>query len=317
MAGRVDADIEKILPLLPLRDAANLTPQRARDELTALANSRTDVPLPQPAAVADKTIRGAAGPIAARVYRPAKTPAATVVSFHGGGWVAGDINTDDRNARTLAIELEAVVLSVEYRRPPETAFPGTFDDCLAATRWAAENISELGGDADRLAVAGNSAGGNLAAAVALACRDHGPRLAAQFLIYPATDLAGGYASETENAKYPSRVQNAEGYFLTSAAMRWFAGQYVPRSADALDPRASPMLSRDLKGLPSAVICTAEFDPLRDEGEAYAKALRQAGVHVSYFREPGMIHGYFSMGAASPAAAEAGRKARAAFKTIVG
>jgi acetyl esterase len=122
MSGRVDAEIEKILPLVPLKDAANLTPQRAREELTALADSRKDLPLPQPAAVADITIRSAVGPIAARVYRPAKMPAATVVSFHGGGWVAGDINTDDRNARTLAIELEALVLSVDYRRPPETAF---------------------------------------------------------------------------------------------------------------------------------------------------------------------------------------------------
>jgi acetyl esterase len=317
MPGRVDADIEKILPLLPLKDAANLTPQRARDELTALANSRKDLPLPQPAAVAEMVIGGAAGPIGARLYRPAKMPAATVVFFHGGGWVAGDINTHDRNARMLAIELEAVVVSVDYRRPPETAFPGTFDDCLAATKWAAANIAKLGGDGKRLAVAGDSAGGNLAAAVAIACRDQALRLAGQFLIYPATDLAGGYASHSENAKYPSRTQNAEGYFLTSDAMRWFAGQYVPRPADARDPRASPKLSPDLKGLPPAVICTAEFDPLRDEGEAYAEALKQAGVRVAYFREPGMVHGYFSMGAASPAAAEAGRRARAAFKAMVG
>ena len=317
MPGRVDAEIEKILPLLPLKDAANLTPERARQELTTLAESRKDLPLPQPAAVTETVIAGATGPRAARVYRPDKKPAATVVFFHGGGWVAGDLNTHDRNARTLAIELEAVVLSVEYRRPPETPFPGTFDDCLAATRWAAEHIGELGGDGHRLAVAGDSAGGNLAAAVALACRDQGPRLAGQFLIYPATDLAGGYASPAENAKYPSRAQNAEGYFLTTAAMRWFAGQYVPKSADALDPRASPMLSRDLKGLPPAVICTAEFDPLRDEGEAYAKALEQAGVRVAYFREPGMVHGYFSMGASSAAAAEAGRRARAAFKAMLG
>jgi acetyl esterase len=223
-------------------------------------------------------------------------PAATVVSFHGGGWVAGDINTHDRNGRTLAIQLEAVVLSVDYRRPPETAFPGTFDDCLAATRWAAENIAELGGEGNRLAVAGDSAGGNLAAAVALACRDQGPRLAGQFLIYPATDLAGGYASPTENAKYPSRVQNAEGYFLTSEAMRWFAGQYVSRSADAMDPRASPMLSRDLKGLPPAVICTAEFDPLRDEGEAYARKLKEAGVQVDAVRYNGTIHDFVLLNA---------------------
>src|SRR5262245_2318188 len=317
MPGRVDAEIEKILPLLPLKDAANLTPHRARQELTALAESRKDLPLPQPAAVTDTVIAGATGRIAARVYRPAKKPAATVVSFHGGGWVAGDVNTHDRNARTLAIELEAVVLSVDYRRPPETLFPGTFDDCLAATRWAAENTGELGGDGHRLAVAGDSAGGNLAAAVALACRDQGLRLAGQFLIYPATDLAGGYAAPAENAKYPSRTQNAEGYFLTTAAMCWFAGQYVPKPADALDPRASPMLNRDLKGLPPAVICTAEFDPLRDEGEAYASAMQQAGVRVAYFREPGMVHGYFTMGAASAAAAEAGRRARAAFNAMLG
>ena len=316
MPGRVDADIEKILPLLPLKDAANLTPRRAREELKALAESRKDLPLPQPASVADLTIAGSAGPMAARVYRPGKMPAATVVFFHGGGWVAGDIDTHDRNARTLAIELEAVVLSVDYRRPPETPFPGTFDDCLAATRWAAQNIADLGGDGGRLAVAGDSAGGNLAAAVALACRDHGPQLVGQFLIYPATDLAGGYASPAENAKYPSRAQNAEGYFLTTEAMRWFAGQYVPRSADAIDPRACPLRAGDLKGLPPAVICTAELDPLRDEGEAYAKALEQAGVRVVYLREPGMVHGYFSMGAVSPAAAEAGRRARAAFKSML-
>jgi acetyl esterase/lipase len=317
MPGRLDAEIEKILPLLPLKDAANLTTGRAREELTALAESRKDLPLPEPAVVADTVIAGSAGRIAARVYHPAKKPAPTVVFFHGGGWVAGDINTHDRNARTLAIELDAVVLSVDYRRPPETQFPGTFDDCLAATRWAAENIGELGGDGHRLAVAGDSAGGNLAAAVALACRNQGPRLAGQFLIYPATDLVGGYASPAENAKYPSRAQNSEGYFLTTSAMRFFAGQYVPKSADTLDPRASPILSRDLKGLPPAVICTAEFDPLRDEGEAYAKALEQAGVRVVYFREPGMVHGYFSMGAASAAAAEAGLRARAAFKAMLG
>jgi acetyl esterase len=151
-----------------------------------------------------------------------------------------------------------------------------------------------------LAVAGDSAGGNLAAAVALACRDDGPRLAGQLLIYPAIDLGSGYGSATENAKYPSRAQNAEGYFLTTAAMRWFAGQYAPKSSDALDRRASPIRTAAPKGLPPAVICTAEFDLLRDEGEAYAEALQKGGVPVSYFREPGMVHGYFSMGAASPA-----------------
>ena len=316
MERRVDPDIAKILPLLPLKDAANLTPKRARDELVALADSRKDVPLPQPAAVADLIIPSPAGSIAARMYRPAKNPAPTVVFFHGGGWVAGDLYTHDRLARTLAIELNAVVLSVGYRRPPETRFPGTFEDCLTATRWAAKSIEELGGDAARLAVAGDSAGGNLAAAVAQACRDGGPRLAAQLLIYPVMDLVGTYGAETENAKYPSRSENADGYFLTTDAMRFFAGQYTPDPKSAMDPRASPLRATSLEGLPPAVVCTAEYDPLRDEGEAYAKALTRAGVRVAYCREPGMVHGYFSMGAASAAADAARRRACAEFKTML-
>ena len=168
----------------------------------------------------------------------------------------------------------------------------------------------------RLAVAGDSAGGNLAAAVAQACRDGGPRLAAQFLVYPATDLLGRYGVAAENARYPSRQENAEGYFLTGDAMRFFAGHYLPRPQDGEDPRASPLRSDTLAGVARAVICTAEFDPLRDEGEAYADALKRAGVEVAYFREPGMVHGYFGMGAASAAAEAARQRATAAFKAMV-
>jgi acetyl esterase/lipase len=317
MPSRVDPDLEKILPLLPLRDAATLTPKRAREELVALAESRKDVPLPELATVKDITVDGAAGPIAARLHATGSTPSATVVYFHGGGWVAGDLFTHERQARTLALELGAVVVSVDYRRPPETPFPGAFEDCLAATKWAAANLDKLGGDPVRLAVAGDSAGGNLAAAVAQASRNGGPRLAAQLLIYPAVDLAGNYGVAAENAKFPSRQENAEGYFLTGDAMRWFAGQYLPRLKDSEDPRASPLRSADLGGLPRAVICTAEFDPLRDEGEAYADALKRAGVEVAYFREPGMVHGYFGMGAASPAADAARQRATVAFKAMLG
>jgi acetyl esterase len=313
MERGVDPGIERILPLLPLKDAAGLTPRRAREELVALADSRKDVPLPQCAAVTDIVIPGSAGAIAGRVYRPAQMPGATVVYFHGGGWVAGDLYTHDRQARTLSIELEAVVVSVDYRRPPECPFPGPFVDCLTATKWVADNIAEFGGDAARIGVAGDSAGGNLAAAVALACGDGWPRLAGQFLIYPAVDLVGRYQSEIENAKYPSRNKNAEGYFLTTAAMRFFASQYIPDERDAADPRASPLRATDLKGVAPAVICTAQFDPLRDEGEAYANALKQAGVRVSTFAEPGMIHGYFGMGAASPAADKARLRACREFK----
>jgi acetyl esterase/lipase len=314
MANEIDPDLARILPQLPLRDAATLTPARARQDLVALADSRRDVPLPQPAAVADLEIPTAAGAIPARVYRPARTPTASLVYFHAGGWVAGDLYTHDRLARTLAIELEAVVVSVDYRRPPEAPFPDTFDDCYAATQWAAGNLGKLGGDPGRLGVGGDSAGGNLAAAVALACRERGPQLAAQLLIYPATDLVGCYGSEPDNAKYPSRAENASGYFLTLEAMCFFARSYVPR--DATDPRASPMRAATFEGLPPAVICTAEFDPLRDEGEAYAMSLLRAGVRVCYFREPGMIHGYFGMGAASPAADAARRRACAAFKAML-
>jgi acetyl esterase len=317
MTSRVDPDIEKILPLLPLGDAASLTPERARADLTALAESRKNVPLPELAIVKDIKIDGAAGPIPARLYSNGKTPAPTIVFFHGGGWVAGSLFTHERQARALAIDAEAVVLSVDYRQPPETPFPGAFEDCLAATKWAAANIGSLGGDAARLAVAGDSAGGNLAAAVAQAARSGGPRLAAQLLVYPATDLAGSYGAATENAKYPSRKENAEGYFLTGGAMRFFAGHYLSQAKDGEDQRASPMRAADLSGLPPAVICTAEFDPLRDEGEAYANALKRAGVEVVYFREAGMVHGFFGMGAASPAAEAARLRATMAFRKMLG
>jgi acetyl esterase len=317
MKPRVDPDLEKILPLLPLSDAATLTPERARADLVALAESRKHVPMPELATVKDITVDGAAGPIPARLYTNGKTPAPTIVYFHGGGWVAGNLFTHERQARTLALDAEAVVVSVDYRQPPETPFPGAFEDCLAATKWAAANIGTLGGDAMRLAVAGDSAGGNLAAAVAQACRRDGPPIAAQMLVYPATDLAGRYGSAAENAKYPSRKENAEGYFLTGGAMRFFAGHYLPHVQDGEDPRASPLRSGDLSDLPPAVICTAEFDPLRDEGEAYANALKRAGVEVAYFREAGMVHGYFGMGAASPAAEAARARATTAFKAMLG
>jgi acetyl esterase len=312
----LDPDLARILPLLPLKDAANLTAARARHDLVALADSRKDVPLPQPAAVADRQIPGAAGPLAARIYRSTRQPTGTLMYFHGGGWVAGDLYTHDRLARTLTIELEAVVVSVDYRRPPEAPFPCAFDDCYAATRWAASNIAMLGGDEGRLGVGGDSAGGNLAAAVALACRDRGHPLSAQLLIYPATDLVGCYGAEAENANYPSRTENAEGYFLTLEAMRFFARSYLADPRAGLDPRASPARAGNLAGLPPAVICTADLDPLRDEGEAYANALKRAGVRVAYVREPGMIHGYFGMGGASPAAERARRRASAQFKDLL-
>ena len=316
MRDRIDPKIAAILPLLPLKDPANLTPKRARDELVALTDSRKDLPLPQLASVEDFMVEGANGSVAVRLYRATATSSASVVFFHGGGWVAGDLYTHDRNARALALALDAAVLSVDYRRPPEVRFPGAFEDALAATRWASRNIKRLGGDARRLAVAGDSAGGQLAGSVALGCRDEGLRLKAQLLVYPATDVAGAYKSPVENAKYASRAQNAEGYFLTTDAMRFFAGQYLSTESDGYDWRVSPVRANSLKGLPPTVICTAEFDPLRDEANAYAGALRGAGVEVVLFREPGLIHGYFSLGAVSPAADAARLRACAAFKQML-
>ena len=204
-----------------------------------------------------------------------------MVFFHGGGWVAGDLETHDRQARLLAIETGAVVVSVDYRRPPEVRFPGAFEDAFAATKDVVARIAEFGGDDKRVGVAGDSAGGNLAAATAIACRDAGIKLAAQLLVYPVTDVAGNFADAKENARFPSRSENAEGYFLSRAVMEWFCGHYLADAADGTDWRVSPLRAKNLAGLAPAVVTTAWFDPLRDEGKAYADALKAAGVPTSY------------------------------------
>lgn len=316
MALPLDPALAQIIPLLPLRDPATMTPQSARDSLRALAASRAAVPPPPVEDVADITLKGPAGAIPARVYRAAGGTTPTILFFHGGGWVAGDIETHDRQARLLAIETGSVVVSVDYRRPPEAKFPAAFEDCLAATRDVIARIAQFGGDASRVAVAGDSAGGNLAAVTALACRDAGLKLAAQLLVYPATDLVGGYADAGENGRHPSRQVNAEGYFLTRATMEWFAGHYLTQVADGADWRASPLRAGSLAGVAPAVVCTAFFDPLRDEGEAYADALEAAGVPTKRHRGPGLIHGYFGMGDASPAACAEAERVRANFKAIL-
>src|SRR5580704_16183858 len=204
MITPLDPVIAQIIPLLPLRDPAVMTPQSARDSLRALAAARAAIPPPPVAEVKDITVKGAAGPLAARVYRSTHQKSPTVVFFHGGGWVAGDLETHDRQARLLAIETGAIVVSVDYRRPPETPFPGAFEDAFAAVRDVFARIAEFGGDDKRVGVAGDSAGGNLAAATAIACRDAGIKLAGQLLAYPVTDVAGNFADAKENARFPSR-----------------------------------------------------------------------------------------------------------------
>src|SRR6476469_8004768 len=200
MITPLDPVIAQIIPLLPLRDPKTMTPQSAREALRALAASRAAVPPPPVASAEDAKVKGAAGFLAARAYRNSNDKSPTVVFFHGGGWVAGDLETHDRQARNLAIETGAVVVSVDYRRPPETRFPGAFEDAFAAACDVFSRVAEFGGDAKRLGVAGDSAGGNLAAVTALACRDAGIALAGQFLVYPVTDVMGSYADARENAR---------------------------------------------------------------------------------------------------------------------
>ena len=316
MPAPLDPVIAQIIPLLPLRDPTTMTPQSARDALRALAASRAAVPPPPVDATEDIKVKGGAGPLDARVYRVGTTPAPTVVFFHGGGWVAGDLETHDRQARNLAIETGAVVVSVDYRRPPETRFPGAFEDAFAATRDVFTRVAEFGGDAKRLGVGGDSAGGNLAATTAIACRDAGIRLAAQLLVYPVTDVVGSYADAAENARFPSRSENADGYFLSRAVMEWFSGHYLADPAHAADWRISPLRAASLEGVAPAIVTTAWFDPLRDEGAAYAKALEAAGVQIKHHKGAGLIHGYFGLGDASEVARAEAQRARADFKGLL-
>jgi len=210
-----------------------------------------------------------------------------IVYFHGGGWVIGDLDTHDVQCRQLTAEAGITVVAVDYRLAPEHKFPAAVDDAWAATRWVAAHGSELGLDARRLAVAGDSAGGNLAAVVALLAREAGaPAIALQVLVYPVTDVS---------AESQSYRDFAEGYLLTRESMRWFTNHYLKSASDADDWRASPLRAQSLAGLPPALVVTAGFDPLRDEGAAYAARLTDAGVRVDYVSYGGMIHGFMPMG----------------------
>jgi acetyl esterase len=207
--------------------------------------------------------------------------------LHGGGWVIGDLDTADATSRALANRSGAVVVSVDYRLAPEHKAPAALDDALVALTWAVENAELLGVDASRVAVGGDSAGGNLAAALCQRVRDEfGPDIDFQLLVYPVLDCT---------LTQPSIEENAEGYFLTKDAMAWFVGHYLGR-VDPKDPSVSPLHADSLAGLPPALVITAEFDPLRDEGEAYAAALREAGVAVDSVRYDGQIHGFVGMAA---------------------
>ena len=274
----IDAMVALNLPAIE-----NWTPAEARASMrqrTAGLGPMEDV-----AAVADHKIPVAGGEITARVTSPAgKGPHPAVVFFHGGGWVIGDIETHDGACRALTNAARCVVVNVDYRLAPEFKYPTAADDSYAALLWVVANAARLGIDPRKLAVCGDSAGGNLSAAVSLMARDRrGPALALQVLIYPVTDYGFDTGSYREFATGP---------VLTQAGMRYFWKEYLASEADGAQPYASPMRASSLAGLPPALVITAESDPLRDEGEAYAARLRDAGVPVTLTRYSGMFHGFF-------------------------
>jgi acetyl esterase len=244
------------------------------------------------AEVRDIEVPGPAGRVPVRLYYPSTGKALPlVVYYHGGGWVIGDVEIFDRPCRTLANASQCIVASVNYRLSPETKFPGPAEDCYEVTRWLASNAASVGANGRFLAVAGDSAGGNLAAVVSLMARDRGgPTISYQVLIYPVTATAEGSA-------FPSYRENAEGYFLTKGSMEWFWNHYLASPADGKNPYAAPLSAPDLSRLPPALVVTAQFDPLRDEGREYAKRLQQAGVSVKSSHYDDMIHGFFSMAGA--------------------
>ena len=295
------------MPLVPELQAMLAQTPPAPAERPSMEQMRTiavanSAQLPKrPTSIAETreiVIPGPASELPARVYTPTGMgPFPLIAFFHGGGFVAYNLDTHDSVCRELCQNVGAVVVSVEYRLAPEFRFPHPTDDAYASVKWLGEHAQELGADPARMAVAGDSAGASLSLATALQLRDSGgPALAAQLLIYPAADMSG----QTE---YPSRTENGEGYFLTAEAMKFFGAMYLNSPEDALHPHVSPLHSADLKGLPPTLVLTAEFDPLRDEGKALADKLKSEGVDTTYRPGPGLIHGYANMTGFVPAAAQ--------------
>ncbi|MET7680649.1 alpha/beta hydrolase [Streptomyces sp. NPDC005423] len=241
----------------------------------------------QPDEVFELDIPGPAGPLPIRVYRPhSDTPLPVLMYFFGGGWVVGSLDTSDAICRALAGMTPCVIVSVGYRLAPEHPFPAAIDDCYAAVKWVAANGSRLGADSGRMGVAGDSSGGNLAAAMTLMARDEdGPPLAAQVLVYPPVHSA----AETESMR-----ENRDPMFFNARSSAWFWSRYLAEPADGDSPLASPLNAADHGGLPAAMVITAEFCPLRDEGEAYSDALSRAGVPVEYHRYQDLPHGFLAM-----------------------
>ena len=283
----VDPQIQALLDAgrhLPRTETLAVPAARAQYEARIAAMA----PPAQVARVEERSIAGPGGaPLRLRIYTPVgQGPFPLLVFFHGSGFVLCSLDTHDGICRNLCAAAGCVVVSVDYRLAPEHPFPAAPEDCLAATRWCAENAAALGADPARIVVGGDSAGGNLAAVVALRLRDEGgPRPIGQLLLYPVTDW--------HTPGWPSYAENAEGYGLTRATMEWFWGHYLADPArDAAHPHAAPIKAENLAGLPPALVTTAEYDPLRDEGEAYAAKLAEAGVTVACTRWRGLNHGFY-------------------------
>ncbi|HEX4303921.1 MAG TPA: alpha/beta hydrolase [Rhizomicrobium sp.] len=290
---------------LKLPKFSEIGPQAARAAMRASFFRGGDTPIGK---VEDRKIPGPAGEIALRIYTPKDAKDAVLgglVFYHGGGFVIGDLDTHDDLCRCLANESGCRVVAVDYRLAPEHPFPAAVDDSFAATQWISAHAAELGIDPKRLAVGGDSAGGNLAAVVAQLAKANGPAIAFQLLIYPVTQLG---APDTASMR-----ENAKGYFLEKEGMDWFTRCYAPDAKHRSDPRLSPMLCTELAGQPPAYVITAGFDPLRDEGKDYADKLDAAGVPVTHVNYPGMVHGFFSMRGLIPKAREAVAAAGAAVR----
>ncbi|MCZ6614244.1 MAG: alpha/beta hydrolase [Chloroflexi bacterium] len=273
------------LAALNLPPNYTVTPSEAR----ANAKLRPSVPGPEVSAVEARVIPGPVGDVPVRIYTPAGAgPFPVLVWFHGGGMVLGDLDMADGTARHLCVGAGCVVVSVDYRLAPEHTFPAAPEDCYAATEWVSKNAGSMDVDPNRMAVGGDSAGGNLATVVALMSRDRGgPPLAFQLVVYPMVDR--DFTTESYRS-------NADGYLLTRDSMIWYWNHYVGAETDTTSPYAVPLRAGDLGGLPPALVITAEYDPLRDEGAAYADRLRAAGVPTVSSRYDGMIHGFFGMSA---------------------
>lgn len=307
----VDTDIQKVLDVLnamPAVDYAGMAPLQLARQMRAVPI--VIPPIANPAArVENRKLPGPGGDIPVRIYWPhGKGPSGVMVSLHGGGWVTGKLDSDEYKSHLLVHEAGCAIVSVDYRMAPEDRFPAAVEDAYSVTRWVEANAASLNVDPARIAVGGSSAGGNLAAAVPLMIRDRGgPKLRLQVLTYPVCD---------DDFDRPSYHANAERLLLSRRQMMWFWDQYVDQ-ADRGNPYVAPMREKNLAGLPPALVITAEFDPLRDEGEAYAQRLGDAGVEVEMQRFDGMIHGFLSAAVLHPSSTAALMLTARALKKYLG